>query len=252
MKEDNRVFLAHSSENKVFVRKLAYDLSVRGLPVWLDEWELAVGDSLAEKISEGIDGSGWLLVVLSKVSVISAWVKRELNAGLATELERKDVFVLPALLEDCKLPVFLKDKIYADFRKSYQMGLDALMNKLLPKSRSSLMLENIDDLQLHIIPAFSHGELVTDYDLNRVFQAINILEHRLGLELSDFRLMEKGQVVAARHINQFLKPIERIRKELGLDTSWDYHPVKPMQMYEVEHLNELYGKVNEAIRQILK
>ena len=76
--------------------------------MWLDEWELAVGDSLTERISAGIEGSGWLLVALSESSVNSNWVRRELNAGLATELDNQEVIVLPALLEECDPPLFLK------------------------------------------------------------------------------------------------------------------------------------------------
>ena len=114
------------------------------------------------------------------------------------------------------------------------------------------MLDNIDELQLHLLPAFSHGELVTDYDLNRVFQAINILEHRLQMEVTEFRLMEKGIRVAARHINQFMEPMERVRERLDLETSWEKHPVQPRELYTVEHMNELYGKVNEAIRQLTR
>ena len=45
----------------------------------------------------------------------SSWVEKELNAALAIELERKDVFVLPLVIDDCDIPVFLKDKLYADF-----------------------------------------------------------------------------------------------------------------------------------------
>jgi len=123
---------------------------------------------------------------------------------------------------------------------------------LLPKNTSSLILDNIDELQLHFLPAFSHGELVTEHDLNRVCQAINILEHRLNLELTNFTLMKRGQMMTAKYINQFVSPIDRIREKLDLKPSWDFHPIRPPQMYKVEHMNELYGKVNEAIRELTR
>ena len=69
-------------------------------------------------------------MVLSKNSVDSPWVKHELNAALARELELQRVFVLPVRIDDAELPVFLKDKIFADFRKSYASGLRILLHAI--------------------------------------------------------------------------------------------------------------------------
>jgi TIR domain len=41
------LFLSHSSKDKEWVHALARDLSVCEIDVWLDEWELVVGDKLA-------------------------------------------------------------------------------------------------------------------------------------------------------------------------------------------------------------
>ena len=132
-KKDNSfpsVFLSHTSSDKAFVNRLAIDLRGKNVPVWFDKWELKVGDSLSTKISEGINNSGWLAVVLSKKSVESAWVQKELNAALARELRKKEVFVLPIIIDDCDVPIFLQDKVYADFRHSYNEGLDSLLNRI--------------------------------------------------------------------------------------------------------------------------
>ncbi len=174
-----------------------------------------------------------------------------MNAGLALELEKRDVFVLPILIEHCSIPLFLKDKKYADFTKGFQHGLDELLRRLIPPDATSLMLKNIDSIELQFLPAFTNGEIVTAFDLNRLFQAINTLEKRLELIPTDFSLLRKGQLVAARHINQFLQPIERIRKVIDLKTNWKNHPVSPGEMYTAAHLNELYGSVNEIIRRVL-
>ncbi len=128
--ETRQVFICHSSKDKPFVRRLARDLKASGVQVWFDEWSLSVGDSLSEKIQDGIQKSSWLLVVLSKSSIRSGWVKRELNSGLALELEKKGVFVLPVLKENCQIPLFLKDKVYADFRKPYRIGFETLLRRL--------------------------------------------------------------------------------------------------------------------------
>ena len=47
-------FLCHSHSDKPFVRRLARDLSELAVDVWLDEWELAPGDSLHGCIGDAI------------------------------------------------------------------------------------------------------------------------------------------------------------------------------------------------------
>ncbi len=186
------LFLAHSSVDKTFVRRLAIDAAVRGVPVWFDEWEIKVGDSIIDKISAGISGAGWLGVVLSTPSVQSEWVRRELNAGLMRELELKSVFVLPIRIDDSEIPVLLRDKRYADFRRGYECGLEELLRAVIPNGASSAMLRSVPELRLHLLPAVAHGRFVTTFDLNRVIFAINALESRLGLPLSDMPLFRRS------------------------------------------------------------
>jgi len=50
--------------------------------VWYDKWEIKVGDSLIEKIQEGLDIHDYLAIILSPESVSSEWVKRELNSAV--------------------------------------------------------------------------------------------------------------------------------------------------------------------------
>jgi hypothetical protein len=125
-----KVFLSHSWKDKEFARKLARDLTKNGVEVWFDEWELKIGDSLSRKIQEGISTSGFLAVILSPESVASKWVSVELNAALNLELERQAVRVLPVLYKDCSMPPFLRDKMYADFRRDYARGLEAILRTL--------------------------------------------------------------------------------------------------------------------------
>lgn len=127
-----RVFLSHTSADKHFVVRLASDLRARSIDVWYDDWEIRVGDSLLDRVEEGIRESGFLAVVLSSRSIQSSWVRRELNAALAEELQGKGVFVLPILLEDCQIPLFLRDKLYADFRYQYSDGFDAILRTVAP------------------------------------------------------------------------------------------------------------------------
>jgi hypothetical protein len=77
--------------------------------VWIDSWELNVGDSLIDRIQNAIQDASALLVIVSKASVESESCKKELNAALVRELEEKKVIVLPVLKEDCNVPEFRRD-----------------------------------------------------------------------------------------------------------------------------------------------
>jgi hypothetical protein len=98
--------------------------------VWIDEQRILVGDSIPEKIAQGLAESDFFLLVVSKSSVESPWVKKELNSALVHEIERRKVAVLPIKLDDIKMPESVNDKLYADFRGSYEEGLKGLLRSI--------------------------------------------------------------------------------------------------------------------------
>lgn len=108
------LFLSHSSKDKFFVGKLAEKFNEHGVKVWIDEAEIKIGDSLLEKITEGVKTSDYLVIILSHNSVESNWVQKELQMAMTREILGSKV-ILPLLIEKCEIPFFLKDKLYADF-----------------------------------------------------------------------------------------------------------------------------------------
>jgi hypothetical protein len=123
-------FISHSTTDKPFVRRLAADLVAHDVKVWLDEQQMMVGDSIPEKIAQGLAESDFFLLVVSQNSVDSQWVKKELNSALVHEIERRKVTVLPIRIDDAKVPDSIIDKIYADFRGSYEDGFQKLLNSI--------------------------------------------------------------------------------------------------------------------------
>ena len=66
-----KVLISHSSKDKRFVKKLKQDLEANDISTWLDQDEMDIGDSLIEKLEEGIDDSSHFLIVLSPNSIKS-------------------------------------------------------------------------------------------------------------------------------------------------------------------------------------
>jgi pyrimidine deaminase RibD-like protein len=120
-------FISYSSQDNAFAERLASDLKARKLGVWFDKWEICVGDSLMQKIGQGIRENDYLIVVLSPDSVASEWVKKELAEAMQREIAEKRVVVLPILYRQCQRPPFLADKKYANFTKTYEEGFGELL-----------------------------------------------------------------------------------------------------------------------------
>lgn len=128
-------FICHASANKPFVRRLYKDLRRFGVQVWLDEREISIGDSLHDAITDGLERSDYTIVVLSATAVKRPWVRREIAASIHLEIEAGRKKILPVVIDDCTIPLFLKDIRYADFRRSYRQGLADLLSALSPGSR---------------------------------------------------------------------------------------------------------------------
>lgn len=124
------VFISYSHSDELIVNKLTAHLVKHNANVWVDTWELNIGDSILNKVQDAIQESSALLVVLSKASVESEWCKKELSAGLMRELDEKRVVVLPVLVDDCQIPVFLREKMYADLRGDFDDGLHKILDAI--------------------------------------------------------------------------------------------------------------------------
>lgn len=79
----------------------------------MDHWCLTAGDSLIDKIGEGLETSDRPIVFFSPDAFDSNWVKKEVAIGLILELVQETglgaKFVIPALLKPCKIPILLRD-----------------------------------------------------------------------------------------------------------------------------------------------
>ncbi len=124
------VFLSHSSDDKNFVKSLAVDLKHYGISVWLDEWEIDIGESIPTKVAEGIENCQFLALILSEKSVQSKWVENEWQAKYWEELQNGKIHLLPILIEDCEIPRLLKHKKYANFINGYDNALEELVKSI--------------------------------------------------------------------------------------------------------------------------
>jgi hypothetical protein len=127
------LFLSHSSKDEKWVSQLAEHFNLCGVDVWLDTWELRVGDDLHERIADAIAKSRFVGVVVTKYFNESKWIKGEVNQALSREKAEDRTIVLPFLAAGGVSPPVLSAKKFLDFEAEYWPSLvrvSGLIHKL--------------------------------------------------------------------------------------------------------------------------
>ena len=124
------IFLSHSTKDRSLAEKIARGVQALGRDIWYSDWSLDPGDSIVQKVSEALKTNDILVVLLSKSSVSSSWVRRELNSALMEKLTGRAITIIPVLIEKCEIPTIIKDILYIDMTEDYQIGLIELLNSL--------------------------------------------------------------------------------------------------------------------------
>lgn len=90
-------FISHDSRDKdEIVRELAEKLVSLNCPVWYDEYSLKMGDSLREKIEDGIKEVPYCILILSKKFLSNEkWAKSEFETIFIKEIYEKKNIIIP-------------------------------------------------------------------------------------------------------------------------------------------------------------
>ena len=92
------IFISYASEDRSRVRPLADALSDHGWSVWWDR-AIPAGQTFDEAIAAALAGARCVVVVWSRVSVASSWVREEADEG------RKRGVLIPVLIDDVSPPL---------------------------------------------------------------------------------------------------------------------------------------------------
>lgn len=92
------VFISYASSDIEKAKNLAGIIEQQGWSVWWDR-EIPPGRSYDEVIEEALDQSKSVVVLWSKASVSSRWVRAEASEGLGRKI------LVPALIEEVKVPL---------------------------------------------------------------------------------------------------------------------------------------------------
>ena len=121
-----KAFLSHSSSDKELATLIYRRLRDQAVSVWFDKMEMRLGDSLLDKIADGISESDYLLVLVTKHSNQSRWVQEEVGIARTREINDGGPKVIPLVLQGAKIPANLAAKLYITIDNS-GAGIDEIM-----------------------------------------------------------------------------------------------------------------------------
>ena len=198
-----KVFISHASEDKErFVLKFAEKLRNKGIDVWLDKWEMILGDSLVSKIfEEGIKDAHAIIVVLSSTSVTKPWVIEELNISFVNSINKISKLI-PIIIDECEIPECLKNTLHKKIGDldNYDSDLDEIVMAIFgqkvkpPLGKSPQYTKTIVD-QIGNLTSLDNTIMKIIFDINldknrKMVYTSNLIKKCLELDISENQLLE--------------------------------------------------------------
>jgi len=113
-------FISYSTLDQSFAERLHTDLQNKGVRCWFAPEDIRIGDKFRQSIDEAIRYYDKLLLVLSKNSIQSNWVEKEVETAFEKEQRRKKLVLFPVRLDDS---VMETDQAWAaDIRRTRHIG----------------------------------------------------------------------------------------------------------------------------------
>jgi anti-anti-sigma factor len=138
-----RVFLCHSSKDKLAVRNVHKQLLLTQIQPWFDEVDLLPGQLWEQEIPAAVRRSDAILVFLSAGAIgRSGYLQREIRYALDAAAEQSDEsqFLIPARLEECEVPERLRKWQWVDLfaENGFSRLLTSLQARALASKRRPL------------------------------------------------------------------------------------------------------------------
>lgn len=107
-----KAFLSYAFEDQQLAERIATALNEKGIDTWWAGWCISAGDSIRQKIDEGLSGCTHFIVLLTPRSIGKPWVQQEMDAGLVRKLSSGAKFIaLRSDLSPSALPMLLQGSL---------------------------------------------------------------------------------------------------------------------------------------------
>jgi hypothetical protein len=125
------IFVSYSHHDRDIVLKIARNLKANGLNVFLDVWELRLGDSLVRRLEKAIRRSRAGLLFFSKQALGSKWVTEEYQRMISRSIKNDRFRVIPVRLDRARLPEFAAGRVWYDLTRRTDDEIHSLVDAVL-------------------------------------------------------------------------------------------------------------------------
>jgi len=125
-----KAFLSYGWEDRELAEKIAAALQGNGIDTWWAEWCIGAGDSLRQKIDEGLGDCTHFIVLLTPTSLSKPLVNQEMDAGLVRKIRNQCKFIpLRHELQAEALPPLVSGMLSPDL-SDFDGGMKQLVNDI--------------------------------------------------------------------------------------------------------------------------
>lgn len=82
-----KAFLCHATEDIELARRVAHSLQRDGVDTFFSEWSIGAGDSIRQRIDEGLGGCTHFVVLLTESSINKPWVNAEIDGAFMRKVQ---------------------------------------------------------------------------------------------------------------------------------------------------------------------
>lgn len=120
------VFICHSHLDRItHARPFSEALNLRGISCWIDEAQIMPGESIVDKVGDGLRAARFVVVLITDNFLDRNWPQKELNSALSREIRTGEVVIVPVLSVEQdvyfeRYPL-LEDKLYLDWDRGVEV-----------------------------------------------------------------------------------------------------------------------------------
>ncbi len=124
------VFISHRAADIAAAERLGRAISAVGHAVYLDRWEIRIGDVVPMFMNSTLAEANYLVLGHSTLGIHAPWIGQEFLPALAVELNTRGIGLIPAVLSGTEGPTRLGGQPCTDLTTDWDRGVAAILHRL--------------------------------------------------------------------------------------------------------------------------
>lgn len=223
------IFLSHNSKDKPIVEQIAKPLLKKyGIDnIFYDSWSIRPGDSIIDKMDEGLKNCEFFLFFISVNSLNSEMVKLEWQAALLKKAS-KNIKFIPIRISNVQPPHIIAQLLYIDL---YQDGLDVAIRQIIDViDNNNTHVLNNDFSNINVYVSQNASEILIEFRAECFLEAHPsfLILCKNDPEYLDCRIL--GQQLASRGMHKNISVNGQICNALSVAIHEPITPNFPMRV----------------------